>query len=148
MQKITKNSCNNFELSKPSPLNSGDFHCIPLPSIVQNHPPAACVLDGHSLTWFKPKNIYRRSSMVNHFNEKNRRDLGIVWLIAGLIFLFSGFSGGTIFLLLGILWLASSNGKGLALFRNNPKDMRSLLKGTTIGLLLIASVVLVVNSIR
>ena len=33
--------------------------------------------------------------MINHFNEKNRRDLGIVWLIAGLIFLFSGFSGGS-----------------------------------------------------
>jgi hypothetical protein len=86
--------------------------------------------------------------MVNHFNEKNRRDLGIVWLIAGLIFLFSGFSGGTVFLLLGVIWLASSNGKGLTLFRNNPEDMRSLLKGTTIGLLLLASIVLVVNSIH
>ena len=85
--------------------------------------------------------------MVNHFNEKNRRDLGIVWLIAGLIFLFSGFSGGSIFLLLGAVWLASSNGKGLILFRNNPDDMRFLLKGTTIGLLILASVVLVVNSI-
>jgi hypothetical protein len=85
--------------------------------------------------------------MVNHFNEKNRRDLGIVWLIAGLIFLFSGFSGGSIFLLLGAVWLASSNGKGLTLFRNNPNDMRFLLKGTTIGLLILASVVLVVNSI-
>jgi hypothetical protein len=85
--------------------------------------------------------------MVNHFNEKNRRDLGIVWLIAGLIFLFSGFSGGSIFLLLGAVWLASSNGKGLTFFRNNPEDMRFLLKGTTIGLLILASVVLVVNSI-
>ena len=50
--------------------------------------------------------------MVNHFNEKNRRDLGIVWLIAGAIFLFSGFSGGIIFLLLGVVWLASSDGRG------------------------------------
>ena len=85
--------------------------------------------------------------MVNHFNEKNRRDLGIVWLIAGAIFLFSGFSGGIVFLLLGSLWLASSDGKGLALFRDNPDDMRSLLKGTTIGLLILASVVLVANAI-
>lgn len=85
--------------------------------------------------------------MVNHFNEKNRRDLGIVWLIAGLIFLFSGFSGGTIFLLLGAVWLASSNGKGLTLFRNNPEDMRSLLKVTTIGLLILGFVILVMNSI-
>jgi hypothetical protein len=85
--------------------------------------------------------------MVNHFNEKNRRDLGIVWLIAGLIFLFSGFSGGTIFLLLGAVWLASSNGKGLTLFRNNPEDMRSLLKGTTIGLLILAFFILIMNSI-
>lgn len=85
--------------------------------------------------------------MVNHFNEKNRRDLGIVWLIAGLIFLFSGFSGGTIFLVLGIVWLASSDGKGLSLFRDKPDDMRTLLKGTTIGLLILASVVLIANAI-
>jgi len=85
--------------------------------------------------------------MVNYTNENNRRDLGIVWLIAGLIFLMSGFSGGTIFLLLGIVWLASSNGKGLTLFRDKPNDMRILLKGTTIGLLILASVVLVVNAI-
>ena len=85
--------------------------------------------------------------MVNYTNENNRRDLGIVWLIAGLIFLMSGFSGGTIFLLLGIVWLASSNGKGLTLFRDKPNDMRTLLKGATIGLLILASVVLVINAI-
>jgi hypothetical protein len=85
--------------------------------------------------------------MVNHFNEKNRRDLGIVWLIAGLIFLMSGFSGGSIFILLGIVWLASLNGKGLRLFRDKPDDMRGLLKGTTIGLLLLASIILVANAI-
>lgn len=85
--------------------------------------------------------------MVNHFNEKNRRDLGIVWLIAGLVFILSGFSGGTIILVLGIVWLASSDGKGRTLFRNNPDDMRTLLKGTTIGLLILASVVLIANAI-
>lgn len=85
--------------------------------------------------------------MVNYSNENNRRDLGIVWLIAGLIFLFSGFSGGTIFLLLGIVWLASSSGKWLALFRDKPEDMRTLLKGITIGLLILASVILVLNAI-
>ena len=85
--------------------------------------------------------------MVNYFNEKNRRDLGIVWLIAGLIFLFSGFSGGVIFLLLGIVWLASSNGQGLLLFRNKPNDMSDLLKRATIGMLILASVVLIANAI-
>jgi hypothetical protein len=85
--------------------------------------------------------------MVNYFNEKNRRDLGIVWLIAGLIFLFSGFSGGVIFLLLGIVWLASSNGQGLLLFRNKPDGMTDLLKKATIGMLVLASVVLIANAI-
>jgi hypothetical protein len=85
--------------------------------------------------------------MVNYLNEKNRRDLGIVWLIAGLIFLFSGFSGGTVFLLLGIVWLASSNGKGLTLFHDNPDNMRTLLKGATIGLLILATIVLIANAI-
>ena len=85
--------------------------------------------------------------MVNYSNEKNRRDLGIVWLIAGLIFLFSGFSGGTVLLLLGSLWLASSNGRGLTLFRDQPDSMSALLKGVTIGLLTLAIVVLIVNAI-
>jgi hypothetical protein len=85
--------------------------------------------------------------MVNYSNEKNRRDLGIVWLIAGLIFLFSGFSGGTVLLLLGSLWLASSNGRGLTLFRDQPDSMSALLKGVTIGLLILAIVVLIVNAI-
>jgi hypothetical protein len=85
--------------------------------------------------------------MVNYTNENNRRDLGIVWLVAGLIFLMSGFSGGTIFLLLGIVWLASSNGKGLTLFRDKPDGMRILLKGTTIALLILAFVILVLNAI-
>lgn len=85
--------------------------------------------------------------MVNYTNENNRRDLGIAWLIAGAIFLISDFSGGSIFLLLGLLWLASSNGKGLMLFRDKPNKMRILLKVTTIGLLLLAAVVLVVNAI-
>jgi hypothetical protein len=93
------------------------------------------------------KLFFWRNSMVNYTNENNRRDLGIVWLIAGLIFLISGFSGGSIFLLLGFLWLASSNGKGLTLFRDKPDNMRTLLKVTTIGLLILASAVLVVNAI-
>jgi hypothetical protein len=85
--------------------------------------------------------------MVNYFNEKNRRDLGIVWLIAGLIFLFSGFSGGIIFLLLGGVWLASSDGKGLTLFRDKPDDMSVLLKRVTIGMLVLASIILIANAI-
>ena len=85
--------------------------------------------------------------MINHYNEKNRRDLGIVWLIAGLIFLFSGFSGGVILLLLGIAWLASSSGQGVTLFRDKPDDMSVLLKRATIGLLTITSVILIANAI-
>ena len=85
--------------------------------------------------------------MVNHFNEKNRRDLGIVWLIAGLVFLFSGFSGGIIFLLLGSVWLVTSNGQGLMLFRDKPDEMNTLLKRATIGLLVLASVILIANAI-
>lgn len=85
--------------------------------------------------------------MVNYTNENNRRDLGIVWLIAGLIFLASGFSGGSIFLLIGLLWLASSNGRGSTLFRDKPDSMRILLKLITVGLLVLASIVLVINAI-
>jgi hypothetical protein len=87
------------------------------------------------------------NSMVNYTNENNRRDLGIVWLITGLIFLMSGFSGGTVLLMLGMVWLASIHEKGLALFRANPNDMSMLLKITTIGFLILASVVLVANAI-
>ncbi len=85
--------------------------------------------------------------MVNHFNEKNRRDLGVVWLIAGSIFLLSGFSGGAVFFLLGTVWLVSSNEKGQALFRDKPEGMRTLLQGATIGLLVLASIILVANAI-
>jgi hypothetical protein len=87
------------------------------------------------------------NKMVNYTNENNRRDLGIVWLLAGMIFLFSGFSGGTVFLLLGLVWLASTHEKGLKLFLNDPDHMRTLLKGTTVVLLVVACIVLVVNAI-
>jgi hypothetical protein len=60
---------------------------------------------------------------------------------------FSGFAGGLVLLLLGIVWLASSNGKGLLLFQNKPDDMRALLKGITICLLVIALFILVANAI-
>jgi len=85
--------------------------------------------------------------MVNYLDEKNRRDLGFVWIIAGLIFLFSGFSGGSILLLLGIIWLATSDGKGLRMFRDKPENMRTLLQRTTIVLLVLTLAVLIVNSI-
>lgn len=85
--------------------------------------------------------------MINYSNEKNRRDLGFVWIITGLIFLFSGFSGGGILLLLGIIWLASTNDKGLLLFENNPKNLRTLLRNTTIGLLAVTLIVLIFNAI-
>jgi hypothetical protein len=86
--------------------------------------------------------------MVNYTNEKNRRDLGIVWLIAGMIFILSKFSGGAILLVLGLVWLASSNGRGLMLFRDKPDDMSILLKKATIALLILTSVILIANVIK
>lgn len=85
--------------------------------------------------------------MVNHFDEQNRRNLGVVWLLVGFVFILSGFSGGFIFLLLGILWLVTSDGKGLKLFRSEPNNMRILLQRATIGLLVLASVILIANAI-
>jgi len=86
--------------------------------------------------------------MVNYSNERNRRDLGFVWLLVGLVFLFSGFSGGTVFLLLGGIWLATSiHEKGIHLFQNRPENMNTLLKRITILLLILASVVLLLNAI-
>ena len=85
--------------------------------------------------------------MVNYLDEKNRRDLGIVWLITGLIFLFSGFSGGLIFLLLGFVWLYTTNGQGQILFRDKPDNMSILLKRATIILLILAAVILMANAI-
>jgi len=85
--------------------------------------------------------------MVNYLNERNRRDLGFVWLIVGLVFLFSGFSGGAVFILLGVIWLVTSDGKGLRLFRSKPENMRTLLKGTTFLLLALALMILLLNAI-
>jgi len=85
--------------------------------------------------------------MVNFLDEKNRRDLGIVWIVAGLIFLFSGFFGGSVLLLLGAIWLYTSNGKGLQQFYDKPEDMSILLKRTTTALLILTLIVLIVNAI-
>ena len=85
--------------------------------------------------------------MVNHFDEQNRRNLGVVWIIVGFVFIMGGFSGGFIFLLLGVLWLVTSDGRGLKLFRSEPDNMRTLLQRTTVGLLVLASVVLIANAI-
>jgi hypothetical protein len=84
--------------------------------------------------------------MVNYTNENNRRDLASSgW--SPVDFSHERLFRGTIFLLLGITWLASSNGKGLTLFRDKPDGMRILLKGTTIALLILAFVILVLNAI-
>ena len=85
--------------------------------------------------------------MVHHFNEQNRRDLGIVWFIIGLVFLVSGFSGGLVFLVLGVAWLASVMGEGLELFRAQPDSMRTMLKTITTVLLGLAIVILAINAI-
>lgn len=86
--------------------------------------------------------------MVHHFNEQNRRDLGVVWLIIGLVFLFSGFSGGLVFLALGGAWLATSMGSGLERFREKPERMQSILKRLTIAFLALAVVLLSINAVR
>lgn len=86
--------------------------------------------------------------MVDYLNSKNRRDLGIVWLIAGVIFLMNGFSGGIVLLILGIIWLVTSNEKGVMLFEAQPENMRILLQRTTVGLLVVTSVFLIINVIH
>jgi hypothetical protein len=86
--------------------------------------------------------------MVDHFNEQNRRDIGIVWFIIGCVFLFGGYSGGIVFFLLGGAWLASALGQGLELFRLKPDFMRAILKIATIGLLGIAGFTLFLNAIH
>jgi Na+/proline symporter len=86
--------------------------------------------------------------MVDHFNEQNRRDIGIVWFIIGCVFLFVGYSGGIVFFLLGGAWLASALGQGLELFRLKPDFMRALLKTATVGLLGIAGFALLLNAIH
>jgi hypothetical protein len=93
------------------------------------------------------ENYLLEENMVNYLDEKNRRDLGIVWLIAGLIFLFSGFSGGAILLLLGFVWLYTTNGQGQILFRDKPDNMSIFLKRTTIALLILTAVILIANAI-
>jgi hypothetical protein len=86
--------------------------------------------------------------MVHHFNEQNRRDIGIVWLIIGFLLLLCGFSGGLVFFLLGSAWLASAFGEGLELFRLKPDFMRAILKIVTVVLLGMAVIVLFLNAIH
>jgi hypothetical protein len=86
-------------------------------------------------------------AMVHHFNEQNRRDIGIVWLIIGCLFLFCGFSGGLVFFLLGGTWLASALGGGPGLFRLKPNFMLALLKIVTVVLLGMGAFILFLNAI-
>lgn len=85
--------------------------------------------------------------MVNYSSEKNRRDLGIVWVIAGAIFIFSGFSGGIGLLLLGFIWMITSNQQGVKLFQDKPDNMRTILQWVTVGLLVLTSAILIINAI-
>ena len=85
--------------------------------------------------------------LEQHFNERNRRDLGIVWFIIGLIFLISGLSGGMLFFLLGLIWLASAKGEGLEWAREHPGLMKSGLLAVSITLTLLAFYFLIRNII-
>ncbi|GAB4426798.1 MAG: hypothetical protein Kow002_15940 [Anaerolineales bacterium] len=86
--------------------------------------------------------------LEQHFNERNRRDLGIVWFIIGLIILLSGFSGSMVFFILGTVWLASSSGSGLEWAREHPGLMKTGLLGITIFLILLALYFLTLNVIQ
>jgi hypothetical protein len=86
--------------------------------------------------------------MARHFNEQNRKNLGIVWLVIGMVFLATGFSGGLVFFILGGIWLATVVGRGLQLFRSKPDYMRTMLKNLTTGLLGLALVILSFNAIN
>ncbi len=85
--------------------------------------------------------------LEQHFNERNRRDLGIVWFIIGLIFLISGLSGGMLFFLLGLIWLASAKGEGLEWAREHPSLMKSGLLAVSIALTILAFYFLIRNII-
>lgn len=85
--------------------------------------------------------------LEQHFNERNRRDLGIVWIIIGLIFVISGFSGGLVFFLLGLIWLASTKGNGQEWARENPGLMKTRLLVVSITLILLAFYFLIRNII-
>jgi len=85
--------------------------------------------------------------LEQHFNERNRRDLGIVWFIIGLIFLISGLSGGMLFFLLGLIWLASAKGEGLEWAREHPGLMKSGLMAVSIALTILAFYFLIRNII-
>ncbi len=85
--------------------------------------------------------------LEQHFNERNRRDLGIVWFIISLIILLGGFSGGLVFFVLGLIWLASARGGGLEWAREHPDLMKTGLLTITIALILLALYFLVQNII-
>jgi len=85
--------------------------------------------------------------LEQHFNERNRRDLGIVWFIIGVIFLISGLSGGVLFFFLGFIWLASARGDGLEWAREHPSLMKSGLLAISIALTLLAFYFLLRNFI-
>lgn len=85
--------------------------------------------------------------LEQHFNERNRRDLGIVWFIIGLVFLIGDFSGGMLFFLLGLIWLATARGEGLEWARENPGLMKSGLLVVTIALTLLALYLFIQNII-
>lgn len=76
--------------------------------------------------------------LEQHLNERNRRDLGIVWFIIGLIILISGFSGGLAFFVLGTVWLLTASGSGLEWARANPNMMKTSLLSATVALILLA----------
>jgi len=76
--------------------------------------------------------------LEQHFNERNRRDLGIVWFIISLIVMLGGFSGGLVFSLLGLIWLASARGEGLEWAREHPDLMKTSLLAITIIMILLA----------
>lgn len=85
--------------------------------------------------------------LEQHFNERNRRDLGIVWIIIGLIFAISGFSGGLVFFLLGLIWLASTKGNSQEWAREHPRLMKTRLLAVSIILILLAFYFLIRNII-
>jgi len=85
--------------------------------------------------------------LEQHFNERNRRDLGIVWFIISLIILLGGFSGSLIFFLLGLIWLASARGEGLEWAREHPGLMKTGLLTITVAMILLAFYFLVKNII-
>lgn len=83
---------------------------------------------------------------MNTGRRNNRsRLLGIAWLVIGLILVVAGNAGGWVFLIIGLVYLASSTERGVLWIAENPKLARGILVGLTVFLILLVAVLVLTN---